>query len=279
MQSLENNSKAVILLDSVNEATGDRLTTFKISFPKCLLAELNTHRMLSRSVSSSRAIKSSVMRKRILNESFRPINWSANNPGMQSNSDLTGIKKTIASIAWNGNKFTSLFWHWLAGDIAGLHKQHANRLIETYLYVDAIVSSTTWDNFFNLRAHRDAQPEFQEVAHIMKELYRSNEPKVLRIGEWHMPLLRDVDKEMYSLEQLKNISSARCARTSYFLTDGSISNPEADLKLCERLAGSDPKHLSPFEHVAIALPDSTQSGNFTGWGQYRKELETNTIRN
>ena len=39
--------KAEILLDSINPS-GNRLTTFVITFPRFVLAEMNTHRLLSR---------------------------------------------------------------------------------------------------------------------------------------------------------------------------------------------------------------------------------------
>ena len=49
--------QAVILADSVNAETCDRWVTFEIAnFPKVLLQELNTHRMLSRNAASSRAM-------------------------------------------------------------------------------------------------------------------------------------------------------------------------------------------------------------------------------
>ena len=46
---------ANIIADSLNEY-GQRLTTFVLVFPRIVLAEFNTHRMLSRNSASSRAI-------------------------------------------------------------------------------------------------------------------------------------------------------------------------------------------------------------------------------
>lgn len=46
---------AKILADSMSP-DGVRLTTVEITFPRIILAELNTHRMLSKSSASSRAI-------------------------------------------------------------------------------------------------------------------------------------------------------------------------------------------------------------------------------
>lgn len=46
---------AKILADSLSP-DGVRLTTFKVTFPRIVLAEFNTHRMFSRNSASSRAI-------------------------------------------------------------------------------------------------------------------------------------------------------------------------------------------------------------------------------
>ncbi|MDM7992969.1 MAG: hypothetical protein QUS11_06605 [Candidatus Fermentibacter sp.] len=38
------------------------------------------------------------------------------------------------------------------------------------------------------------------------------------------------------------------------------------------MLAEDPPHMSPFEHVAVALPGDERSGNFRGWGQVRKTI-------
>ena len=47
--------KAVIAADSIN-VKGKRITTFIVTMPRIVLAELNTHRVFSRNSASSRAI-------------------------------------------------------------------------------------------------------------------------------------------------------------------------------------------------------------------------------
>ena len=47
--------KCEILADSISEQ-GHRLTTFKVTYPRIIHAEMLRHRMLSRNVASSRAI-------------------------------------------------------------------------------------------------------------------------------------------------------------------------------------------------------------------------------
>jgi hypothetical protein len=45
---------ATVVADSVN-TQGDRLTSLLVTFPRILLSEVNTHRMLSKNTSSGRS--------------------------------------------------------------------------------------------------------------------------------------------------------------------------------------------------------------------------------
>ena len=69
-----NKISATIVADSVNQQ-GDRLTSLLITFPRILLSEINTHRMLSKNTSSSRAIPFHKMVKAIQENPFIPIAW------------------------------------------------------------------------------------------------------------------------------------------------------------------------------------------------------------
>jgi hypothetical protein len=63
---------AKVILDSVSPA-GVRLTTAEVTFPRIVLAEFNTHRMLSRNSASSRAIP---VEKRIAMVEADPFRWA-----------------------------------------------------------------------------------------------------------------------------------------------------------------------------------------------------------
>ena len=54
---------------------GDELITVLATFPRIILAEINTHRMLSKNTSSSRAIPFLKMVEAIENDPFIPIAW------------------------------------------------------------------------------------------------------------------------------------------------------------------------------------------------------------
>jgi thymidylate synthase ThyX len=150
-----------------------------------------------------------------------------------------------------------------------LHKEWTNRILEPWQYVHVVVSSTDYSNFFNLRCHKDAQPEILQLSNMMKRLYDSSTPTPLKEGEWHLPY---VDKDG-DLESLKKISTARCCRVSYMKQEKEPSVFE-DEELYERLVGSTPIHASPAEHQATPTKEQVK-GNFRGWRQHREEIEKN----
>ncbi len=74
------------------------------------------------------------------------------------------------------------------------------------------------------------------------------------------------------------IATARCARVSYLNFEGK-DDYEADVKLYSRLMQMN--HMSPFEHVAMAMDGETRSsgdgrgfsGNLRGFVQLRQKVE------
>lgn len=92
---------ATIVADSVNPQ-GDRITTMLVTFPRFILAELNTHRMLSKNSASNRAIPFNKMVEAVQENPFIPIAWQKNHPGMQGSSYLSktdnfGLNSFIAA--------------------------------------------------------------------------------------------------------------------------------------------------------------------------------------
>lgn len=256
--------------------SGSRLTTFEITFPRIVLAEFNTHRVLSRNSASSRAIPVEKMIDRVRADPFIPTYWGKNQKGMQAEQELDAADRHDAEYAWRSAAGRALA---AAQELLkiGVHKQLVNRLLEPFMWQTVIVTATEWDNFFALRNHADAQPEIREIASRMEELYRSSTPKEVPTGYWHMPLLNDLEvlrSEGYTEDQLRLISVGRCARVSYLTHDGK-RDPQADLDLCKRLQASG--HMSPFEHVAMARGSKIESGNFRGWTQLRKRLPNEAV--
>lgn len=273
-----------ILLDSINTA-GDRLTTFQITYPRFVHCELMTHRVFSRNSSSSRAIPIEKMIQQVENDPVVPVYWGKNQKGMQAKEELDDVGQRDACDTWLLARDKAIYSVRELIDI-GVHKQIVNRLLEPWMWITVLVSSTEYNNFFNLRCHKDAQPEIAKIAYMMLEEYKKSEPVLKANGQWHTPLLPDADELFYAdefaTEEIRKISVGRCARVSYLTHDGK-RDPKADIdlvncRLLHPLSLDDPDHMSPFEHVAMASPGE-RSGNFTGWHQYRKDFpnENRTI--
>ena len=266
---------AKIIGDSVNPC-GNRLTTFELEYPRFVHAELMTHRVFSRNSASSRAIPITTLMERVEKDPAMPKWWGKNQKGMQAKEELQGQALEEAKRLWLESRDLMLKQAAKLNAI-GLHKQVTNRILEPWMFITVIVTSTEYDNWFHLRAHEDAQPEIKWVAEEMLKLYQANTPAQLKAGEWHTPYveLSDSEHPLYvSSEETKGdsmfyvkIATARCARVSYLTHDG-IRDLSKDMFLHNRLEKSG--HWSPFEHSACALNTTERVGNFQGWRQYRK---------
>jgi hypothetical protein len=213
-------------------------------------------------------------------EPAMPIHWGANQPGMQAGTEIqhVGIAKDLwLRAARNATN--------LAEEMAriGLHKQVANRILEPFQWMHVIVTATEWDNFFALRDHPDAEPNIQLLARMMKKAISESLP-VSRTGwyyesAWHLPYVSTGERQKYAagpddVRLLCKLSAARCARVSYLNHDGTVPDQAKDLELYERLVGGNPMHASPIEHQGRPLAGPKFSGNFRGWKQFRKIIES-----
>jgi thymidylate synthase ThyX len=245
-----------------------RLTTFELRYPRFIHSELMTHRFFSRNAASSRAIPVDKMLQRIQDNPAHPIWWGANEPGMKAKAELEGENLVAVKSEWF-DAMDSAIHHARKMLEAGAHKQIVNRILEPFSLITTIVTATNYENFFTLRYHEDAQPEFGYLAKLMADTYYNSLPNAVWTGFWHLPYIQ-ADEWDTPIEILKKVSVARCARVSYLTHDG-VRAIEKDLDLYETLKnGSGFGHWSPFEHVARAMDYDAASGNFRGWEQYRK---------
>lgn len=284
-----------ILADSAykHKNTTHRVTSWLLTYPRIIHSELMTHRVFSRSASSSRAIPVERMIANVLNDPFYPVYWGKNQKGMQAEQELDKATITVATDIWT-DALHSTVAHVQELVKNGVHKQVANRLLEPFSWITVVVTATEFANFFALRAHKDAQPEFRVLAEMMKDLYYTNEPEQLDFGYWHLPFVEKrsntsflphnhiddwgVPDVGYTLENEPNLitSTASCARASYLNFDGGQSFEE-DQRLHDRLIGSVPGHWSPLEHQVTPFTGGTNS-NLVGFLQYRKLYENECIR-
>jgi hypothetical protein len=192
--------------------------------------------------------------------------WPAEQRGMQGGEEIDDVD--TARAVWRSARDAAVV-HAEELIYLGVHKSVVNRLLEPFMSHTVICSATDWQGFWQQRCSPLAQPEIRAAAEAMKAAYDASEPQPLRANQWHMPYLTEHDRATLPPTWWRRLSVARCARVSYLTHDGR-RDPDADLRLFDRLITADPPHASPLEHVAAPCPPGEQCpGNFTGWHQLR----------
>ena len=177
---------ATVVAHSINPQR-DELISILATFPRMILAEVNTHRQLSKNTSSSRAIPFKKMVESIQNDPFIPIAWQKNHKGMQGTEYFINEKEIQAKVkcwleakdsAIRNAKYlnSNLVVHEFFGEDfisynqfdeddlqllkakkrlenTGVTKQLCNRLLEPFMWTTMLITGSKegWDNFFKLR--------------------------------------------------------------------------------------------------------------------------------
>jgi thymidylate synthase ThyX len=283
--------KATVIQDSI---FANRITTFELEYPRFIHSELMTHRQFSRNAASSRAIPVAKMHDHILANMAHPIEWGVNRPGMQASEVL---EETAAMAVWQCAGEEAVRWSKSLAN-QGLHKQIVNRVTEPFQVMKTVVTSTEWDNWYNLRNHADAQPEIRELAKAMLVAHKASKPTVIYPGEWHVPYVDRgtsatgmayiINDTQVSKEIARKVSASCCAQVSYRNHDDSVEKAEM---IFDKLITSQPAHLSPVEHQATPMSKWIHrddewplgvthfdrygdgwSANFKQWIQFRQTL-------
>lgn len=272
-------TKATVICDSISE-TGKRILSYEIENPRIILAEENTHRMLSKNSASSRAIPFEKMKGQLTG---RPVRFGAANRGMQDGGEHNAkvellqlgersvdgaynpyTLKVSAEEAWefakhNASYFAEAFYK------AGYHKQVYNRLTEPFQMMKTVVTGTEFENFFWLRKHDAADPTFEHLAWCMWQAREQSTPQLLKAGEWHLPYVgtrtgKFHDLEYFiegegrlSLEEAIKVSCARSCAVSFRNTDYGL---EKSCEVYGRLTEDEHIHGSAFEHCATPMQDT-----------------------
>lgn len=299
---------ATIIADSLNKS-GNRFTTFEIEYPRFILAELNTHCMLEKNTASSRAIPVEAMLKLIEATPAMPVHWGENNPGMKSKRQLDQTRTEAAMMTWVSAAKQAVAHSKVLAEKEGInaHKQISNRVTEPYQFSKTVISGTEWANFFWLRLHPDAQPEFQELARVMSDCLRNSSPELLLPGEWHLPYVKRLGNTYWldtttqiNLETAKKVSASCCAQVSYRKLNDTVEQAEKVFAMLNLGSQTDPAHASPICHQATPMFQSSHidkindagnvhtwepgvthmrrdyslwSGKLQGWIQYRQLFE------
>jgi len=305
-----------VIAASIGQESGVKLATMELEYPRVALAEFNTHRVFSRNGQSSRAVPFQRMVDAMRANHHSPLQWLKNQPGMTATEVMTDDDAAFCEAVWLETMEFNIKQAERLNSV-GASKQYVNRLLEPWLMTKTLVSSTRWANFFKLRDHKDALPEFRELAAQMKDAFEKAD-FISRSADdpcagWHLPYITGYDWDTVrdhvidrgfdgpaeipsaypshsaskpflmspEVRTLIMMSVARCCRLSYktFDTD-SIPTLAQDHATFKKLA-SDPLHASPMEHVAFPLKHKmcvpAITKNYHGWRQFRAIMPNEAI--
>ena len=170
---------AEIVADSISPQ-GHRITSYILTYPRFIHAELMTHRMFSRNSASSRAIPFEKMVKMVEEDPFIPIAWQKDHRGMQGGEYLSEDNSRLRTKQWLLARDSAVEWstalnsklETFGGDLIDsgntVTKQLCNRLLEPFMWHTVLVTATEWDNFFELRC---PQYEFEDLKFKSKKDY------------------------------------------------------------------------------------------------------------
>lgn len=279
---------ATVLKHSISPA-GIQLITMEISYPRIILAELNTHGMLCKNSSSSRAIPFNKMKEQLTG---RPVRFGQASPGMQDKGEDFGAgvfdpecdgASHSPGLAWDIAKDDAVKWS-EAFYKAGYHKQVYNRVTEPFQMMKTVISWTEGANFFWLRNHEAADPSLHELARVMYEAASQSTPQLLHPGEWHLPYVdfirgndgriiygdlveHPVDSSLralneYSLEQAIKVSTARTAAVSFRNVDYGV---EKSAEVFSKLTSDERIHGSAMAHQATPMKPHIRDHLLNEW--------------
>lgn len=269
--------KAEVIADSLSP-TGVRLTTLALTYNRFLMPEIMMHRKQTRSSASSRAIPFKTMLERAEQFPAPFVEYPCEQSGMQGGAmlegeDLAAALDVLSDIQLYTTSRLRSYLEQHEDPATRLHKSVLNRTLEWFGWTTTVLAATEWENYFRQRAHKDAMPEFRELAYKVREAMEASTPKQLGWYEWHLPFIDDErDAALSPIEKIK-VSTARCARTSYLSHDGEFSH-EADFRMYDNTLATN-GHWAPLEHPAVCLPGQvTHLGNFdVPWHQFRHMVE------
>ena len=244
--------------------------------------------MFSRNASSSRAVPVDKMIKAVKENTFCPFEFQKSHKGMQGSEYFTGVERQECINLWLESAELAL-QQAEKMKAKGISKQIINRILEPYQYYTVLITGSRegWDNFFSLRlpeyhfynkiykskkdAIKDGVFDYQDYSwlyankgqaeiHMMalaESIYDAmNEsiPKQLKAGEWHIPMISDLESLKLSTDDQIKLSVGRAANTSYTVVgDGKELTLEQAIKIhnkCKEL-----NHSSVFEHCAKVMSE------------------------
>lgn len=302
------NIKAEIVAHSRNVETGDELITYRLTYPRIILAQLNTYKQITKITASSRAQPFNKVVEVIENDPFIPLAYQRAHKGMQGTEYFTDEEEIRQrDLEWLTARDKAVEQAKKLNDL-GVTKQVVNRILEPWMWVTQLVTGTreAYEHLFNQRCPEyevngvkgrskkemgldltdeewltsnkgHAEIHFMDLAEKMYDALRDSEPKELKPGELHIPYLdTPLMTPDLSPEDVIKYSCGLTAHTSYTtIGDGTKMTIEKARGLFDHCLENG--HYSVFEMIGKAMSkdelDDPRRRGFRGFIQLRGHLE------
>lgn len=302
------NIKAEIVAHSRNIETGDEIITYRLTYPRIILAQLNTYKQITKITASSRAQPFNKVVEVIENDPFIPLAYQRTHKGMQGTEYFTTEEEIRErDLEWLTARDKAVEQAKKLNDL-GVTKQVTNRILEAYMWVTQLVTGTreAYEHLFNQRCPEyevngvkgrskkemglnltdeewllsnkgHAEIHFMDLAEKMYDALGDSEPKELKPGELHIPYLDTplMTPDLFPEDVIK-YSCGLTAHTSYTtIGDGTKMTIEKARGLFDHCLENG--HYSVFEMIGKAMSkdelDDPRRRGFRGFIQLRGHLE------
>jgi len=194
----KNKINARIIADS-KDSRSNRITTFVLTYPRFIHAEVMTHRVFSRNAASSRAIPYKKMVEMVENDPFIPIAFQKKHSGMQGIEYIT-VPETVKFLkdTWIDASHLALNQADCL-DTVGCTKQITNRLLEPFLWYTNLVTVTEIEGFYELRCPKfiNEHEEGEDISFSRKDFIKKLQERYPI--NWKLEL-----KDFYGIENNTN---------------------------------------------------------------------------
>lgn len=308
LESRTKNIKAEIVAHSRNIETGDELITYRLTYPRIILAQLNTYKSVTKITASSRAQPFNKVVEVIENDPFLPMAYQRTHKGMQGTEYFTDEEEIRGrDLEWLTARDKAVEQAKKLNDL-GVTKQVCNRLVESFMWVTQLVTGTreAYEHLFNQRCPEyevngvkgrskkemgldltdeewllsnkgHAEIHFMDLAEKMYDALIDSKPKELKPGELHIPYLDTplMTPDLFPEDVIK-YSCGLTAHTSYTtIGDGTKMTIEKARGLFDHCLENG--HYSVFEMIGKAMSkdelDDPRRRGFRGFIQLRGHLE------
>ena len=260
-----------VLADSLNTTMPHRVTTVRLRYPMCIHHKVIAHREFSVTTPLAECCPLSI--NTCEEDAYMPIYWGACQDHY-ADMRIDAWQKACKSAFAAARELSSN---------SGVHMNDlVRRVLAPYMWVDATITFNDVRHFYEYWGNETDLPideapfekgpqpyEMQIVASMIRNAVLKSQPKRLREGQWHLPMVPGIHSHLP--DPLKANMSAMAAALGH--SDLLIENVRPFVQML-----IDNGQFGYFEHACTPSSHPQEWANIKGWMQFRRTLPKENIR-